>query len=85
MKTIPIKNGFLSLAESKAVCPKCYAKVPFETLEDKWHKAPNRHIMYHTCPSPCNYKMGIAVDLKGDFVSFQTKPNKTKSILWENT
>lgn len=82
MKTIPIKNGFLSLAESKATCPKCYKPVDFDVLEKKWHTKKERSIMFHTCS--CEYKMGIAVNMMGDYVSFQIKPNKTKSTLWDN-
>lgn len=74
MKTIPIKNGFISLSESRATCPKCYKPVKFEVLEEKWFKIKNRVTMFHTCS--CKYKMGIAVDMKGDYVSFQSEPNK---------
>lgn len=71
MKTLNIKNGFLSIAESKASCSKCKKDIAFDVLEKKWLKNKERHIMHHTCE--CKHKMGIAIDMKGDFVSFEFK------------
>lgn len=68
MKTVKIKGGFLSLAESKAKCIECGEVADFHVLEDKWNKAKNRHTMRHRCS--CGNTMGIAVDMRGDFVSF---------------
>jgi hypothetical protein len=74
MATIKVPNGFITLAESKAICHKCNKEISFEVLEKQWFKVKDRNIMYHTCE--CGTKMGIAVNMKGDYVSFKLKKDK---------
>jgi hypothetical protein len=69
MKTIKLKDGFITLGESKANCPKCDKLASFEVLETKWFKVKNRNYMYHLCE--CDTKFGVAVNMKGDYVAFE--------------
>jgi len=71
MATIRVPNGLITLGESKASCHKCNKAVSFEVLETKWFKVRERNYMYHTCE--CKTKFGIAVNMKGDYVSFKLK------------
>ena len=66
-KTIRIPNGILTLNESKAECPHCGRKIPFDEIEDKWMKQ-EKHYMRMKCK--CKRFIGITSDIKGDFVAY---------------
>jgi len=68
MKAIPIKNGIVHLAESKAECPHCERNIPFDEIEDKWIKQ-DKHWMRMKCK--CKRFIGITSDIKGDFVAYK--------------
>lgn len=70
-KTIYMKNGILTLSESKAICPKCNRKIPFDEIENKWVKQDNS-LVKMKCK--CNKYIGITQNIKGDFVAFDLKP-----------
>lgn len=68
MQAIPIKNGIVHLAESKATCPHCDRKISFDEIEDKWMKQ-EKHYMRMKCK--CKRFIGITCDIKGDFVAYE--------------
>jgi len=67
MKTLKIRDGVIHLAESKAICPKCAAKIPFDKIEKKWMKQDN---CYMRMKCVCKRYIGIATDMRGDFIAF---------------
>lgn len=67
-KTIRIPNGILTLNESKAECPHCERKIPFDEIEEKWMKQ-DKHYMRMKCK--CKRFIGITSDIKGDFVAYE--------------
>ena len=69
-KTVIIPNGILTLAESKAECPKCERQIPFDEIEEKWIKQDN-HYMRMKCK--CKRFIGITTDMRGDFIAFSLK------------
>lgn len=69
-KTVIIPDGILTLAESKAECPECERKIPFEEIEAKWMKQDN-HVMRMKCK--CRRFIGITQDMRGDFIAFSLK------------
>lgn len=71
MKTIIIPDGILHLPESKAVCPHCEMKIPFDEIDDKWIKQDN-HFMRMKCK--CKKFIGVTMDMRGDFIAFDLKP-----------
>ena len=70
MKTVIIPDGILHIAESKAICPHCDMKIPFEEIEEKWIKQDN-HFMRMKCK--CKKFIGIAMEMNGDFIAFNLK------------
>ena len=68
MKTIIIPDGILHLAESKAMCPHCDRKIPFEEIEEKWIKQ-DKHFIRMKCK--CEKFIGATIDLRGDFRAFK--------------
>ena len=72
-QVIRIPNGIITLNESKAICPKCKEKIPFDKIEDKWMKQDN-HFMRLKCS--CKKYIGITTDMRGDFIAFDLKPTK---------
>ena len=68
MKTLFIPNGIIHISESKAECPHCERKIPFEEIEDKWMKQDN-HFMRMKCK--CKKFIGIAMEMNGDFIAFE--------------
>ena len=66
-KTEVIPNGFLTFAESKAECPKCTRKIPFDEIEEKWMRQ-DSHLMRIKCK--CKRFIGITTNIQGDFVAF---------------
>lgn len=72
MKTIITSNAIISIAESKAVCPFCDRKIPFDELEEKWIKSKNNNNgCFIRVKDKCQKFIGIAVDMKGDFLAFK--------------
>lgn len=69
-KSIFIPGGIMTLSESKAICPHCERHIPFDELENKWHKQ-NNHTMRVKCK--CKRFIGITMDMKGDFLAFSLK------------
>jgi hypothetical protein len=57
----------LHIAESKAFCPHCEQHIPFNVLEKRWMKQDN-HFMKFKCK--CGKNIGIAMDMRGDYVAF---------------
>lgn len=76
-KVIKIPDGLITLAESKAICPHCERKIPFEEMEDKYHKQDN-----HTIRMKCKCKrfIGITTDMRGDFIAFSLKTDNGKEL-----
>ena len=70
MQAIPIKNGILHLAESKAICPYCDRKIPFEEIEDKFMKQ-DKHYIRMKCK--CKRFIGITANIMGDYVAFDLR------------
>lgn len=68
MKTIRMNGALLHVPESKAVCPHCKQHIPFDVLERKWAKQDNPFMKF-TCK--CRETIGIAMDMRGDFVAFE--------------
>ncbi len=68
MKTIVVSNGIITLAESKAICPHCERKIPFDEIEDKFTKQP-KHYMRMKCK--CKRFIGITSSMRGDFVAYK--------------
>ena len=68
MKKIQIPNGIAHLAESKAICPKCERKIPFEEIESKFMKQDNCFIRFKC---KCKNFIGITQDIKCDFVAYE--------------
>lgn len=72
-KTVFIADGLLTLAGSKAACPHCARKIPFDEIDDKWQKQGNNW-MRMKCK--CKRMIGISTDMRGDFVAFSiAKPD----------
>jgi hypothetical protein len=67
-KTIILSNGIVTLSESKAICPKCARKIPFEEIENKWIKQ-DKHFMRFKCK--CKRFIGITTNMKSDFIAFE--------------
>ena len=65
-KILRVPNGIISLAESKAECPHCERKIPFDEIEEKWTNS-SRCFMEMKCK--CQRFIGITVDITGDFVA----------------
>lgn len=68
MKAIRIPNGIVHIAESKAICPKCERKIPFDEIEKKWIKNPRTVIRFK---DKCKRFIGITQDIRGDFIAFE--------------
>ena len=68
MEAIRINNGIIHLSESKAICPHCERKIPFDEIEDKYMKQ-NDHTIELKCK--CKKRIGIAVNIIGDYVAFE--------------
>lgn len=69
-KKVIIPNGILTIAESKAECPECKRKIPFDDIEEKWMKQ-DKHYMRMKCK--CKRFIGITTDMRGDFIAFSLK------------
>ena len=67
MKAIPLENGILHLAESKAICPICNRNIPFEDIEDKFQKQDKDYIRMKC---KCRKYIGITMTMEGDYVAF---------------
>jgi len=67
MKTLKIRDGVIRFAESKAICPKCTARIPFDKIEQKWIKQDNHYIRMKCV---CKRYIAIATDMRGDFIAF---------------
>jgi len=65
-----IPNGVMRLAESKAVCPECDRKIPFEEIESKFMKKKEEY-RYIRMKCKCKIFIGITQDMRGDFVAFE--------------
>jgi len=70
MEAVHIKDGIMHLAESKAICPHCERKIPFDEIEPKWMKQDD-FLIRMKCK--CKRFIGIAQDMKGDFVAYNLK------------
>lgn len=70
MQATLIKNGILHLAESKATCPYCERKIPFEEIEDKFMKQ-DKHYIRMKCK--CKRFIGITANIMGDYVAFDLR------------
>jgi hypothetical protein len=68
MKTILIPNGIITLAESKAICPYCTYKIPFDIIENKFMNHDNHYIRMKC---KCKRFIGIAQNIRGDYVAFE--------------
>lgn len=68
MKAIPIKNGIIHLAESKAKCPFCERTISFYEIEEKFMKQ-DKYYIRMKCK--CKKFIGITQDIRGDFVAYQ--------------
>lgn len=66
-KSILIPNGIVTFSESKAICPHCTKEISFDEIEKKWMKQ-DKHTINIKCA--CKRKIGIAQNIKGDFVAF---------------
>jgi len=73
MKSIPIKNGILHLAESKAICPLCKINIPFDKIENKYQKSSNDFIRMKC---KCKKYIGITTNFEGDYIAFDLKELK---------
>ena len=69
MKAIKVPNGIVHLSESKAYCPHCTRLAEIDELEEKYYKSNKGHIK-HKCKG-CKRFIGITVDIKGDFRSYE--------------
>jgi len=68
MKTIRVPNGIMHLAESKAICPYCERKIPFEEIENKFMKQ-DKFCIRMKCK--CKRFINITQDMRGDFVAYK--------------
>ena len=68
MKTVTTDTGIITLSESKAVCPHCERKIPFEEIEEKWMKQDKDPIRMKC---KCNRFIGVTMTWIGDFVAFE--------------
>ena len=69
-KKIIIPNGILTLSESKAECPECKRKIPFDEIESKYMKQ-YKYMIRMKCK--CKRFIGITTNIKGDYVAFSLK------------
>lgn len=67
MKTVIIPNGIIHLSESKAICPECERKIPFEEIEEKFMKQ-DKHDIRIKCK--CKRFIGITQNIRGDYVAY---------------
>jgi penicillin-binding protein-related factor A (putative recombinase) len=74
MQTLLIRNGIMHIAESKAVCPYCGWKIPIEDLESR-NKIDKP---YFRMKCKCDRFIGIAGDMRGDYVAFDLKKKKIR-------
>lgn len=74
-KSLIIPNGILTINESKAICPYCERKIPFEEIENKFWKSKNHYIRFK---DKCKRFIGITQDIKGDFRAFELQNSKHK-------
>lgn len=58
----------MHLAESKALCPYCERQIPFEEIEEKFMKQDNHYIKIKC---KCKRFIGIAQNIRGDFVAYE--------------
>lgn len=70
MKTIHIPNGIIHLTESKAICPYCERKIPFDEIETKFYKQ-DKHYFRMKCK--CKRFIGITSDIRGDYIAYELK------------
>jgi hypothetical protein len=70
MKAIKIPNGIIHLAESKAICPLCGCKIPFDKIEDKFQSQDKDYIRMKC---ECKKFVGITMTMEGDYVAFNLK------------
>jgi hypothetical protein len=70
MKKVRVPNGIITIVESKAECPECERKIPFDEIEEKWVRQDN-HVMKMKCK--CKRFIGITTNRSGDFIAFDLK------------
>jgi len=68
MRAIPIKNGIIHLAESKAICPHCEIHISFDEIEEIF-QSQNEFFIKHRCK--CQKIIGITQDIRGDYVAYE--------------
>ncbi len=68
--SVKIPNGIMTLNESKAQCPYCDRKIPFDWIESKWARQDSSHIRMKC---KCKKYIGITQNIMGDFVAYELK------------
>jgi hypothetical protein len=68
MKTYKIDCGYITVGESKAICPHCERKIPFDEIEKKFIKQ-EKHFIKFKCK--CKRFIGITSNIQGDYVAFE--------------
>lgn len=75
MRTVKLKNGFLTMSESKAVCPHCNKLIPLD-LDAVCERLEKSKRMYIRKRCECNKFVGLTSDYRGDLVAFPLKRNR---------
>jgi hypothetical protein len=73
-----MQGALITFSESKAICPHCERKIPFDEIEPKFQKQDKP---YFRMKCKCKRFVGVSTNIQGDFVAFNLK---TKELQQRN-